>query len=513
MNIEVQNGVPNSQVSEVVIFPFDDYTVPFSKGLLLNLIHGVRKPGDEFEGAGFDPNHPGEPVVRVGEPGTSDSKEVIWPTVIKVGSEYRMWYVCRGDSDHDAADSWEHPKIDSRRKLGFAVSTDGIKWEKPNLGLVEYNGNKNNNLIDSPGGNAVVYDPDDADPERRFKMIGQGEGFALTAYYSADGLSWKPSPHNPVGGPCETWIAPIKFNGCWYVNGQGGPSPMNKPIPHPYVWAAKREIITYASYDFDHWAMGAAASFRRENFPPRIPTDFEWHRGEQVHEGAAMWNRGNVILGFYGQYHNRTNDRKYATQDIGLLTSHDAVHFREPVPDFKLIPCFEEQYSQGEWDGAKLMQSPAIENIGDRTIKYYSTWEYPTRGMIRVATWERDRIGYFSPISAPMFQGRAYKWVPIDPHFISCPLKLNSPKAQVHVNADGLGQHSQLKVELLDLEFRPVPGYSGEQCIPIKEDGLRQLVTWQNKDSLIQFNHPIRVRVKWEGVRPEDANLFAVYVG
>ena len=129
MNIEVQNGVPNSQVSEVVLLPFDDYSVPISKGLLLNLIPGVRKPGDEFEGAGFDRNHPGEPVVRVGEPGTSDSKEVIWPTVIKVGSEYRMWYVCRGDSDHDATDSWEHPKIDRRRKLGFAVSNDGIKWE------------------------------------------------------------------------------------------------------------------------------------------------------------------------------------------------------------------------------------------------------------------------------------------------------------------------------------------------------------------------------------------------
>ena len=37
------------------------------------------------------------------------------------------------------------------------------------------------------------------------------------------------------------------------------------------------------------------------NIPPR-PVVSGAHQGEQVHLGAALWNRGNVVLGFYGQW-------------------------------------------------------------------------------------------------------------------------------------------------------------------------------------------------------------------
>ena len=49
-----------------------------------------------------------------------------------------------------------------------------------------------------------------------------------------------------------------------------------------------------------------------------------------------------MFVGFYGQYHNETNDRRFATMDIGLVVSNDVVHMREPVPDFKLVSWHEE---------------------------------------------------------------------------------------------------------------------------------------------------------------------------
>ena len=54
----------------------------------------------------------------------------------------------------------------------LALSRDGLNWEKPNLGALEFNGNRENNLIDSPERQRlwqVVHDPDDPDPERRYK--------------------------------------------------------------------------------------------------------------------------------------------------------------------------------------------------------------------------------------------------------------------------------------------------------------------------------------------------------
>ena len=80
------------------------------------------------------------------------------------------------------------------------------------------------------------------------------------------------------------------------------------------------------------------------------------------------------------------------------------------------------------------------------------------------------------------------------------------------VNADRLNRHGRLKVELLDEQFRPIPGYSGADCIGLEQPGLRQQVTWRERDVLEGFGQPVRVRVDWEGIRREDPRLFAVYV-
>jgi len=42
---------------------------------------------------------------------------------------------------------------------------------------------------------------------------------------------------------------------------------------------------------------------------------------------------------------------------------------------------------------------------------------------------------------------------------------------------------------------------------------LRQAVAWRNRKLLEQLRHPIRVRVNWEGIRPEDAQLYSIYIG
>ena len=74
-------------------------------------------------------------------------------------------------------------------------------------------------------------------------------------------------------------------------------------------------------------------------------------------------------------------------------------------------------------------------------------------------------------------------------------------------------EHSELIVEVLDEQFRPLPGYSGEACVPLREPGLRQPVVWQGRDSVSEIAGPFRLRVTFGGLRPEDARLHALYVG
>jgi len=79
--------------------------------------------------------------------------------ILQDGGKYRAWGSCQdrqGKSYHC-----------------YFESEDGLNWQRPNLGIVEYQGNKENNLIeDAPG--CVFVDPA-ADPAERYKGVSNGE--------------------------------------------------------------------------------------------------------------------------------------------------------------------------------------------------------------------------------------------------------------------------------------------------------------------------------------------------
>ena len=80
-------------------------------------------------------------------------------------------------------------KSPSDREMGicYATSKDGINWEKPDLGLIEYNGSKKNNIVwRGPHGAGVFKDMHEKDPAKRYKVIFQG----VFVSFSADGIHW-----------------------------------------------------------------------------------------------------------------------------------------------------------------------------------------------------------------------------------------------------------------------------------------------------------------------------------
>lgn len=75
----------------------------------------------------------------------------------------------------DRARAVEH--IRKHREMGvcYAYSTDGIRWERPELGLIEFNGSARNNLVmRDVHGVGVTLDPHDPDPGGRFKAFMEG---------------------------------------------------------------------------------------------------------------------------------------------------------------------------------------------------------------------------------------------------------------------------------------------------------------------------------------------------
>lgn len=103
--------------------------------------------------------------------------------------------------------------------------------------------------------------------------------------------------------------------------------------------------------------------------------------------------------------------------------------------------------------------------------------------------------------------------VDLDPHLLWCRLRIDRRDARIYVNADGLSEHSFLTVKLLDGRFQPLPAYSWETGTPITASGLRSQVVWRDRQALEDFDQPIRIRINWRGLRPEDARVHAAYVG
>ena len=129
------------------------------------------------------------------------------------------------------------------REMGicYAASKDGIHWEKPTLGLVEYNGSKQNNIVwRGPHGAGIFKDLHEIDPDRRFKMIFRG----LAVSFSADGIHWTD----------KVKVKGVSVAGDTHNNALWAPS-LNKYVGITRTWGRKfgREVARIESDDFINW--------------------------------------------------------------------------------------------------------------------------------------------------------------------------------------------------------------------------------------------------------------------
>jgi len=134
------------------------------------------------------------------------------------------------------------------REMGicYATSKDGIHWEKPNLGIVEYNGNKENNIVwRGPHGAGVFKDLQESDPDKRYKMLMSG----MAVSYSSDGINWKE----------KIKIQGVSVAGDTHNNAFWAPS-LDKYVGITRTWITKegrkgreREVARIESEDFERW--------------------------------------------------------------------------------------------------------------------------------------------------------------------------------------------------------------------------------------------------------------------
>jgi hypothetical protein len=141
---------------------------------------------DKFEGAGIVAARPHDEGIVCRWDRPWEGRYTGYATVLQLADgSCRLYYSgCpRYRSDHD---------LD--RQACVLLSSDGAHWERPDLGLFEVHGTRNNNVVLDEAQLALNFTPfldrDGVPAEERFKAVGGTRFTGLVLFASPDGLHW-----------------------------------------------------------------------------------------------------------------------------------------------------------------------------------------------------------------------------------------------------------------------------------------------------------------------------------
>ncbi|MBW7992065.1 MAG: hypothetical protein FVQ84_18905 [Planctomycetes bacterium] len=140
----------------------------------------------------------------------------------------------------------QRPYRPKNREMGicYATSEDGLRWMKPKLRIVEFNGSNLNNLVfRGPHGAGIFVDRNDPDPKRRYKMFFKGSKISVA--FSHDGLNWGKAIECPE----------VNVRGDTHNNALWAPT-LGEYVGFTRTWAPPRgrQVARTSSKDFLNWS-------------------------------------------------------------------------------------------------------------------------------------------------------------------------------------------------------------------------------------------------------------------
>src|SRR5262245_9969388 len=427
--------------------------------------------------------HAANPVLRKQKPW--ETLYGTWGSVIFDEEEriFKAWYGGTGRPTGHTRPGFQQ----TRNILCYATSTDGMHWDRPELGLHEVDGSKRNNAVvgdEHHEGMAhwesVLKDPTDPNPQLRYKAIGwssydwDGPLSGIYSMTSPDGLHWThtseplfrfhPRPGSsdigPVGDAQSLMIDPLRGRYVAYL----------RTLPH----RAMSE-----STDFIHWSPLKTCIKARSDESSNMVYN---------HCGFVY---GDQYLGFL-TYFNRDPVNPLCT--VRLLTSRDGDTWDRPN-DMPLIDVGD----VGEPDRFlnMLTGAPTI-RVGDQLYIYFRSLA------VRHGPYEgRDDTDRKFPGGISLATIRVDGFASLDASYdggsvTTKPLRCRGENLRVNAKAD----FGQLSAEILDEREDPIAGFTRHECNAVAADSVDQPVTWQSNNDLRELkDRIIRLRFFLKNVR------------
>jgi hypothetical protein len=422
-------------------------------------------------------------------------------TVFRDEDAYRMYYKAWRMALEEGHMQEHHMHI------AYAESEDGIRWQRPDLGLFDFDGCKKNNIVwqgegdDLKGihGFAPFKDANPVcPPEARYKAVGAARksGDGLYAMASPDGIHWSMLREDsiitkgafdsqnlvfwdPVRGEYRAYVRDFR-DGC-------------------------RGILTATSDDFVHWTDPVWLEY------PGAPE-------EQLYTNQITpYHRApHLFIGFPSRYterewsdsmnalpeleHRRLRSSvapRYGTAltDGLFMSSRDGRTFKRWGEAF-IRPGLR---PQDNWTyGDNYQNWGVVETASELPgappeLSFYVTEGY-WRGQSTTFRRYTLRLDGFVSVQAPMSGGE----------FVTKPLLFKGARLVLNFSTSAAGS---VRVEMQDAGGRPIQRFSLSDCVEIVGDEIERAVSWkQGRDVGRLSGQPIRLRFVLN-----DADLYAMH--
>ncbi|MCX6046892.1 MAG: hypothetical protein NT075_17450 [Chloroflexi bacterium] len=393
----------------------------------------------------------------------------------------------------------------------YAISTDGVHWEMPNLGLYEWQGSRQNNIAYDPAAPMLYHlirDEQEPDPQRRYKALFDVHDRYLGV--SPDGFTWTMLDVPPIPSQDESHFLYDESSRQYLAF-----------VKQPTEWG--RSVWLASSEDFQHFSAPQLVfhtdTLDRENRKRRVqavatnlaylapPLIDETDHIAQVYQMAVMPYAGNYI-GFPVIFNPAgaippPHMNYTGLNQVELTFSRDRFHWSRVADRALFLPVDPADDAHYGWAQKLLCGTPHVHEEREIWI-YYNALRF--RGHRELYTTVPD--AYFDDESALVLAKlRLDGFVSLDAAetgtITTKPFLSNG--GQLFVNVDATG--GALSAEVLDAETGAVlPGFSAAEAVILQDDHLRGRLRWRDQPRL-PADRAVRVRFQLR-----QAALYAFWV-
>jgi hypothetical protein len=390
----------------------------------------------------------------------------------------------------------------------YATSTDGVRWEKPHLGVVSLGGRKDHNVVLVSQGieerhkaqgkkafiRSVIRHPNPRDESEKYVcMYFDMRKVGVYLGYSPDGIRWRCEDEpfwqtlvDVAGWGDDSLVSMIydKFKKRWAVYRRVNPQESERLVAQPGDIGWPRpdrgmRVMGYAdSADLKRWE-----NHRMLMSPDADdPADIEFY-------GFTPMIYEQVYIGYLWVYHMAPDNE---TIDIQLATSRDGINFTRCCRRETFIPNGPPDYYDHE---LVVGDQPEPIIVNDQVYIYYEACNYKhnddfyrphSRITGALCTLPRDRfVSLTSGVPQPC-------------RVVTKPMILEHPK--LFLNAATWGEGS-IQVEVLGRDWLPIPGSTAQEANVIKGNALNHPVRWKGAELSQLIGKEVRLKFNMTDAR------------